>query len=200
MASFSRTPASPSTRHSGKSSCGPSRRPRRSREGWGRRSPGSLARAGSAVRRSCSARCSGPARACARGRHAERVCLGQRTGFGLSSAAILLFQPGQVRIRTCPLHALGDKIDRPLSGESGQAVSEILDHIERRTAAHHANPGHVIGRVEQVFAMVRRVHEAIMNRGGVAPVGHVFRHAIEAQGAVGRQPVGECRFVRELVG
>jgi hypothetical protein len=87
-----------------------------------------------------------------------------------------------------------------LGGESGQAVSEILDDIQGRTAAHHANPGHVIGRVQQVFAMVRRVHQAIMDTGGVGPVGHIFRHSIEAQGAVGGQPIGERRLVRELVG
>jgi hypothetical protein len=48
--------------------------------------------------------------------------------------------------------------------------------------------------------MVRGVHKAIMDAGGVHPVGHIFRHSIQAQGTVGGQPIGECRFVRELVG
>ena len=82
---------------------------------------------------------------------------------------------------------------------AGQAVSEVLGHVEQRAAADHAEPGHVVACVEQVGAVRRRMHQAVLRLGDAAGECHVFSFLIELGLRVGREAVSEARFSGKLM-
>ena len=72
-------------------------------------------------------------------------------------------------------------------GIIGEGMAEVLHNVEPVSAADHAQPDHVIGRVEQVRAMRRGLHEMLMALRGVEIEGNVFAFLIELRAGC-RQP------------
>ncbi len=85
-------------------------------------------------------------------------------------------------------------------GIVGEGVAEILDDVETVSTANHAQPDHVVGRVEQVGAVRGRKHEMLVAVWGVVIEGDVFSFLIELEvGAVG-QPNGEGGLAFKFMG
>ena len=60
----------------------------------------------------------------------------------------------------------------------GEGMAEVLHNVEPVSAADHTQPDHVKGRVEQVCAMRRRLHEMLMGLRGIEIERNVFAFLI----------------------
>ena len=85
-------------------------------------------------------------------------------------------------------------------GIIGEGVAEILHDVKPVSAADHAQPDHVIGRVEQVRAMRRGLHEMLMALRGIEIEGNVFAFLIELRASFGSQTLREGRLTFEPMG
>ena len=65
-------------------------------------------------------------------------------------------------------------------------MAEVLHDVELVSTTNHAQPDHVVGRVEQVRAVRGRKHEMFVTVLGVIVEGDVFSLLVELEiGAVG---------------
>ena len=86
----------------------------------------------------------------------------------------------------------------------GEGVAEVLNDVELVSAANHAQPDHVVGRVEQVRAMGRRKHEMFVPVLGIIVKRNVFSLLIEQEACRDAKALRQRRLalklMRELVG
>ena len=103
---------------------------------------------------------------------------------------------------TTLIHSRGDALFHLGRRIVREGVAEILHDVEAVSASNHAQPDHVIGRVEQVRAMWGGEHEVFVSVFGVVIERHVFSLLIELEGSRGGETYGEgglaIKLVREL--
>ena len=61
----------------------------------------------------------------------------------------------------------------------GEGMAEVLHDVQAVSVANHAQPDHVVGRVEQVRAMRGRKHQMFVAVFGVVVEGDVFALLVE---------------------
>ena len=84
-------------------------------------------------------------------------------------------------------------------GIIGEGMAEVLHDIQPVSAADHAQPDHVISRVEQVRAMRRGQHEMFMSMRGVEVERDVLAFLIELHMGRGRQALGQGGLAVKLM-
>ena len=78
-------------------------------------------------------------------------------------------------------------------------MAEVLHNVQPVSAADHAQPDHVISRVEQVRAMRRRKHQMLLRLGGIEIERNVFAFLIELRAGCGRQTLRQGGLTVKLV-
>src|SRR5579871_2573821 len=83
-------------------------------------------------------------------------------------------------------------------------MGEVLHDVEAVSATNHAQPNHVVGRVEQVRAMRWGEHKVLVTVLGVIIESDVFSFLIEQEMSRGREALGQggltVKLMRELLG
>ena len=138
------------------------------------------------------------------GSGSEFVGVRHRTGRVISGLHIVARQYGLAVLMTALIDGRGDALFHLGGGIIGQGVAEILHDVETISASNHAQPDHVVGRVEQVRAMGRGKHQMFVSVFGVVIERHVFSLLIELEGGRGGETYREggltIKLVRELAG
>lgn len=124
-------------------------------------------------------------------------------GHGASSAIGVLLvealQLGVAELLTFLLHGAGNVVFYFCRGKVGEGMAEVLNNIELVSAANHAQPDHVVGRVEQVRAMGRRKHEVFVPVLGVIVKRNIFSLLIEQEARRRTKALRQRRLALKLM-
>ena len=78
-------------------------------------------------------------------------------------------------------------------------MTEVLHDVEAVSVANHAQPDHVVGRVEQVGAMRGRKHQMFVAMQRVIIESDIFAFLIQKQTAGRGEALWEGGFVAKLM-
>ena len=129
----------------------------------------------------------------------ELVGMRHRAGSFVDNRQIAWLQSSLASLLTCIIHGRGNAVFHFAGGVVGESMAEILHDVQPVSATNHAQPDHVVGRVEQVRAVRRGKHEMLMSVLGVRVERNVFSLLIELEMSGRRQPLRELGLAVELM-
>ena len=110
--------------------------------------------------------------------------------------ALQVFLPGLV---SRLIHGGGDAFFHFGCGIVGEGVAEVLHDVQMVTTTNHAQPDHVIGRVEQVRAMRGGKHEMFVAVLSIVVERNIFSLLIKLEVGFVRQTDGEGGLAVKLM-
>jgi hypothetical protein len=128
------------------------------------------------------------------------VGLGHRAGSAIGGGQIVPRQVGLASLLSTLIYGGRDFVFRFGGRIVREGLAEVLHDVEPVSPAHHAHPDNVKGRVEQVRAMRRGMHETFVRMDGVVVEGYVFSLLLEMEMSGGRNTFGQGGLALELMG